>query len=235
MVQTVQMQVIGHVKSGFSSKFGIPRQSGLSDELRAQIVFAPEFRDAAAFRGLEAYSHLWILWQFSEALRDAWSPTVRPPRLGGNRRVGVFATRSPYRPNAIGLSCVRLVRVQQDEILGPVLEIAGADILDGTPVFDVKPYLAYADARPEAKGGFSVPFDEPRLEVNFPEELLEVLPREHRAAVIELLRQDPRPAYQNAPQRRYGMEYAGYDVRFFVSDNVLRVVEVVPLKGEKGL
>ena len=227
MAKDVSMHIIAHVRSGFSEKFGIPRQSGLVDSIRAIIEFEEEYRDASAFRGLEDYSHIWLIWQFSKAQRSTWSPTVRPPRLGGNRRMGVFATRSPFRPNAIGLSCVKLERVEYHAEKGPILHILGADLLDGTPIFDIKPYLPYTDAHPDAKSGFSKSFEQVDMALEFPEELLAKVPEEHREAILALLRQDPRPAYQDEPDRRYGMTYAGYDIRFFVADDVLRVVDVV--------
>lgn len=232
MEQTMQVRAIAHIQSGFTSKFGIPRQSGLSDALRARIVFEAEYRDPEALRGLDGYSHIWLLWQFSRVPQGQWSATVRPPRLGGNKRMGVFATRSPYRPNPIGLSCVKLEGISWDDPLGPVLEVAGADLLDGTPILDIKPYLPYTDAHPTATDGFAVPFARQMLRVIFPPELLSRLPQAHREAVFALLQQDPRPAYQEEPMRRYGMEYAGYDVRFTVCDGAATVVDVVRLDGE---
>ena len=225
---SAEMKIIARIHSDFPEKFGIPRQSGIIDELSARIVFEPEYRDPHALRGLEAYSHIWLLWQFSEAVRDTWSPTVLPPRLGGKTRMGVFATRSPFRPNPIGLSCVRLEKIAAEEGLGQVLYVRGADLLDGTPIYDIKPYLAYADAHPDAVCGFSDEVRGYHLEVVFPEELLEILPADKREAAIALLRQDPRPSYQHDPERRYGTAFAGCDIRFHVRDGVLTVCEVVP-------
>lgn len=229
MAEIVPMKIIARIRSDFSEKFGIPRQSGLVDALRARIVFEAEYRNADALRGLEGFSHIWLLWQFSRAQREDWSPTVRPPRLGGNARMGVFATRSPYRPNAIGLSCVRLVSVDVDAEDGPTLTVAGADLLDGSPIFDIKPYLPYADAHPEAAGGFA-PSPTATLRVAFPEALLERLPEDKRGAVLDVLAQDPRPGYQHEPGRIYGMAFAGHDVKFTVSGDVLTVTDVLRLE-----
>ena len=220
------LRVIARVHSDFPTKFGIPRQSGLVDSLRARVVFEPEFRVSEAVRGLEDFSHIWLIWQFSQAVRQDWSPTVRPPRLGGNRRLGVFASRSPFRPNALGLSVVRLERVEPDGALGPVLHVAGADLLDGTPVYDVKPYLPYADARPEALGGFTARTPRRRLEVRCPEELLARAPEAKREALLGVLAEDPRPSYQSDPERVYGMAFAGMEVRFTVAGETLTVVEI---------
>lgn len=212
--------------SDFNSKFGIPRQSGLVEQLRSTIVFAPEFRNPDALRGIEDFSKLWIIWQFSEAVRQGWSPTVRPPRLGGNTRMGVFATRSPFRPNNLGLSCVTLLGVERTESYGTVLHVGGADLMDGTPIFDIKPYIPYADAFPDAKGGFTTGAGEYLLEVNFPEELLSRLPEDKRDAAIGVLSHDPRPSYQKDSDRVYGLRFAGFDIRFSVKDSILTVVEV---------
>lgn len=217
---------IAHISNGFDEKFGIPRQSGLIDALRAEIIFEPEYRNPDALRGIEEYSHLWLLWGFSKARRDGWSPTVRPPRLGGNSRVGVFATRSPFRPNSIGLSCVRLDRVELSGKNGPVLHVAGADLLNGTPVYDIKPYLPYVDSHPEAQEGFAGRVRDYGLEVHCPPELLEKIPAEHRQAIRALLEQDPRPSYQKDPQRIYGLKYAGLNVRFHVDGTKLTVCGV---------
>lgn len=217
---------IAHIKSDFSSKFGIPRQSGLVDELEAKIIFEPQYRIPEAFRGLEGYSHIWILWQFSECAGKEWSPTVRPPRLGGNKRMGVFASRSPFRPNSIGLSCVKLVSIDETEENGIILTVSGADLLDGTPIIDIKPYLPYVDSHPEASGGFALQEKEGSLEVEFPQELLATIPKNKQEALIAVLRQDPRPQYQNDPERIYGLEFAGYDVRFKINGNLLTVVEI---------
>lgn len=221
-----ELRVIARIHSDFQEKFGIPRQSGLVEELRATVVFEPEYRNPDALRGIEGFSHLWLIWQFSEAVRAEWSPTVRPPRLGGNARMGVFATRSPFRPNAIGLSCVRLEDVRQDPVLGPVLDVSGADLLDGTPIYDVKPYLPYADCRPEAVGGFAAAAPTSRLRVICSDDLLEQLPSEKREALLGVLAQDPRPSYQDDPQRVYGMRFAGMDVRFTVDGDELTVCEI---------
>jgi len=224
------MKIIAKIYTEFDEKFGIPRQSGIVKETVGKIVFEPEYRNPEALRGIEGYSHLWLLWQFSEAVRDDWSPTVRPPRLGGNKRMGVFATRSPYRPNSIGLSSVRLLEVKETKSEGTVLIVGGADILSGTPIYDVKPYLAYTDSHPDAKGGFSDAVKDYSLQVVFQEELLKIFPKPKQAAIVEVLRQDPRPQYHDDPERKYGVAFAGYDVRFTVREGVLTVFEVVPLK-----
>ncbi len=221
-----EIRVIARIHSDFEEKFGIPRQSGLVGALRATVVFDPEFRNADALRGIDGFSHLWLIWQFSEAVRQEWSPTVRPPRLGGNTRMGVFATRSPFRPNAIGLSCVRLEAVRQDPVLGTVLEVSGADLLDGTPIYDIKPYLPYADCRPEAVGGFAASAPESGLRVDCPSELLSKVPPEKQEALLGVLAQDPRPSYQDDPRRVYGMRFAGLEVRFSVNGTELTVLEI---------
>lgn len=222
-METVPMKIIARIHSDFPSKFGIPRQSGLVEALKARVVFEPDFRSPEAVRGLEGFSHIWLIWQFSQAVREDWSPTVRPPRLGGNQRVGVFATRSPFRPNPIGLSCVKLEKVDYTAPGGPVLLVRGADLLDGTPIFDVKPYVPLADCRPQAVGGFSDQHREDGLSVDFPPALLEQVPEEKRAALLGVLAQDPRPSYQHDPQRVYGMAFAGLEVRFTVEGNILTV------------
>lgn len=221
-----EIHVIARLRSDFQEKFGIPRQSGLVEALRAELVFEPEYRNPEALRGIEGFSHLWLIWQFSQAVRAKWSPTVRPPRLGGNTRLGVFATRSPFRPNAIGLSCVRLEGVRQDPVLGPVLEVSGADLLDGTPIYDIKPYLPYADCRPEAVGGFAAAAPDSGLQVDCPAALLSQVPAEKREALLGVLAQDPRPSYHDDPQRVYGMAFAGLEVRFTVDGSVLTVREI---------
>ncbi len=231
LAQTVPMHVIAHIRSDFPSKFGIPRQSGLIDALKATIVFEPEYRNPDALRGLEGYSHLWLIWQFSQVEQDRWRPTVRPPRLGGNTRMGVFATRSPYRPNPIGLSSVRLEGIEVREGLGPVLSVAGADLLDGTPIYDIKPYLPYTDSHPDARGGFALQSREGTLQVELPPEWEAQIPPEHREGLLAVLAQDPRPAYQHDPQRIYGLEYAGLEVRFCVEGERLTVCGV-SLRGE---
>lgn len=222
----VSMRAIAHVRSDFSSKFGVPRQSGLVPALEAEVVFAPEFRNPDALRGLEGFSHLWLIWVFDRAARAQWSPTVRPPRLGGNARVGVFATRSPFRPNPVGLSVVELAGIEETADRGPVLHIRGADLMDGTPVLDIKPYLPYADCIPEAAGGFAaVPAGE-TLEVDIPPELLERVPPERREALRGVLALDPRPRYQEDPDRVYGFGFAGLEVRFSVAGKRLTVREI---------
>lgn len=223
------MKIIARVKSDFPEKFGIPRQSGLTG-LVSQIVFEPEYRVPEAFRGLDGYSHIWILWEFSEAKQSKqkeWSPTVRPPKLGGNTRMGVFATRSPFRPNPIGLSSVKLEKIDFDCKDAPVLYVSGADIMDGTPVYDIKPYLAYTDSHPEAAGGFSVPDNAEKLQVEFAEGQLEKLPQRLQNGLMEALAQDPRPAYQNSPERVYIMDFAEFEVHFSVDGNVLTLQKIV--------
>ena len=217
------MKIIARIHSAFPEKFGIPRQSGLVDDLRAEIVFEPEYRNPDALRGLEEFSHIWLIWQFSEAVRDTWSPTVRPPRLGGNTRMGVFATRSPFRPNPIGLSSVRIDRIDLHTPRGPVITVCGADLMDGTPIYDIKPYLPQGDCHPEAAGGFTATHPRTVLEVEIPDELLRRVPAEHRAGLRGVLAQDPRPSYQNDPERVYGMDFAGCHVSFTVRDNRLTV------------
>ena len=228
-MDNVTIQVIARMHSDFATKFGIPRQSGLVEELRSTIVFEPEFRNSDALRGIEDFSHLWIIWQFSEAVRQGWSPTVRPPRLGGNTRMGVFATRSPFRPNNLGLSSVRLLGVEHTEKYGTVLHVGGADLMDGTPIFDIKPYIAYGDSHPQAKGGFTDTAGEFLLKVDFPAHLLELLPEDKRDAAIGVLSHDPRPSYQRKPERVYGLTFAGFDIRFKVAEDTLTVTEVNPL------
>ncbi|MDD6188624.1 MAG: tRNA (N6-threonylcarbamoyladenosine(37)-N6)-methyltransferase TrmO [Clostridiales bacterium] len=222
-----KIKVIARIHSDFDEKFGIPRQSGLAQSLKATVVFEPEFRSPEAVRGLEGYSHIWLIWQFSEAVREEWSPTVRPPRLGGNTRMGVFATRSPFRPNSIGLSSVKLDRVELHPELGPVLHVSGADLLNGTPIYDVKPYVKYADSHPEAECGFADSAGERILEVDFPEDLLDSVPEDKREALTEVLAHDPRPSYQNDSERIYGMSFAGMNVKFTVDDGVLYVIDCV--------
>ncbi len=223
------LDVIAHIHTDFPAKFGIPRQSGLVDALEGEIVFTEKYRDASALRGIEGYSHLWLIWQFSESVTERFSPTVKPPRLGGNTRMGVFATRSPFRPNPLGLSCVRLLGVEYGTPRGAVLRVAGADLMDGTPIYDIKPYLPYVDSHPDARGGFTDGIEYPRLRVDFPEALLSKIPQGKRAALMEVLAQDPRPGYRHEGDgRRYGVQFAGFDVRFYVDGDVLTVVEVVP-------
>ncbi len=223
------LKVIARIRTDLPAKFGIPRQSGLIDALKAVIVFEPEYRNPDALRGLEGFSHIWLIWQFSESVCDTWSPTVRPPRLGGNTRMGVFATRSPFRPNALGLSSVRLDRIELQSDLGPVLHVSGADLMDNTPIYDIKPYLPFTDSHPEATGGFADPFKDYVLEVDFPEHWLRLIPAEHHAALLGVLAHDPRPSYQHDPDRIYGLEFAGFNVRFTVRNTMLSVCEVVVL------
>lgn len=224
-----KMKVIARIHTDFSDKFGIPRQSGLVEELQGRIVFEPEFRNPDAVRGLEEFSHIWLLWQFSRNRQEHWEPTVRPPRLGGNKRLGVFATRSPFRPNAIGLSCVRLEKIEMDKKLGAVLAVRGADLMDGTPIYDIKPYIPFTDCRTQASEGYTEATKTHELKVNFPEDLLMKLPQEKRKAVTGVLAQDPRPAYIQDPQREYGVSFAGFDIRFRVEGETLTVFEVIQL------
>lgn len=226
------MKIIARIHNDFKEKFGIPRQSGLSGGLESRIVFEPEYRNPEALRGIEGYSHLWLIWEFSEAKRETWSPTVRPPRLGGNKRVGVFATRSPYRPNPIGLSSVKLERMEQTRDEGTVLIVRGADLLDGTPIYDIKPYLAYSDSHPDAIGGFADPVRNYALKVDFCKELLSKVHISKQKALIEILEQDPRPSYQNDPQREYGMRFADYELFFKVDGDRLTVVRVEDLEDD---
>ena len=224
----MEFSPIAYIRSEFPTKFGIPRQSGLVSSLRAMIVFEPMYRNPDALRGIESFSHLWLIWEFSEALRKGWSPTVRPPRLGGNTRIGVFATRSPFRPNPIGLSCVRLEQVCPDSKHGTVLLVSGADLMDGTPIYDIKPYIPYADAHPEAVGGFAQEAPVPTLQVDFPPQLLERVPEDRRQALIGVLALDPRPSYQDDPKRVYGMSFADRNIRFTVKGSILTVCAVEP-------
>ena len=226
MSEDIPLRIIAHIHSDFPTKFGIPRQSGLIHELKAAVVFEPEYRNPNALRGLEGYTHIWLIWQFSETARQGWSPTVRPPRLGGNTRMGVFASRSPFRPNPIGLSSVRLERIELQSPFGPILHVAGADLMDNTPIYDIKPYLPYVDSHPDAAGGFALQSHEGFLQVNVPSGLLERIPPDRRDALFAVLAQDPRPAYHNAPSRVYGMEYAGFEIRFTVSGHTLTVCEI---------
>ena len=234
IMENVSINVIARMRSDFPTKFGIPRQSGLVSSLRSTIVFEPEYRNADALRGLEDFSHLWIIWQFSEAARTEWSPTVRPPRLGGNTRMGVFATRSPFRPNNLGLSSVKILGLEQTEHLGTVIHVAGADLMDGTPIFDIKPYIPYSDCHTDATGGFTDTAGDFLLKVEFPSQLLALLPEAKRESAIGVLSHDPRPSYQRKPDRVYGLTFAGFDIRFCVREDTLTVMEVNPIndKGE---
>ena len=225
----MEVRVIAHIHNDYTAKFGIPRQSGLVKQVRSAIVFEPEYRSENALRGMEGYSHLWLIWVFSEAVRENWSPTVLPPRLGGKTRMGVFATRSPFRPNPIGLSSVKLDEIDLHTKDGPVLYVSGADLMDGTPILDIKPYLAYTDSHPDAIGGFADPVRDYRLQVVFPDCLKRLVPPRLLEPVTELLAQDPRPSYQNDPERIYGVAFGGYDFRFRVQDGVLTVCEVEKL------
>lgn len=222
------MEIIAHIYTDFVEKFGIPRQSGLVKELKGRIVFEPEYRCPDAVKGLEGFDYIWLLWQFEGTERGHWSATVKPPRLGGNTRMGVFATRSPFRPNPVGLSSVRLEGIEYTEE-GPVLYVSGIDLKNRTPIYDIKPYLPYTDSHPDAREGFAHGVKEYELTVEFPEELLSVYPEEKRAAIIEVLKQDPRPAYHDDENRKYGVSFAGYDVHFKVKGETLTVFEVVPL------
>ena len=229
------MKIIAKIQNDFPEKFGVPRQSGLVESLKAKIVFEPEYRNIDALRGLDGYSHIWLIWQFSEAVRDTWSPTVRPPRLGGDVRQGVFATRSPFRPNPIGLSSVKLEAVEVDETLGPVLVISGADLMNGTPIYDIKPYLPFTDSHPDAVGGFADAFVVYGLEVHVPEELLALVPEDKQEALLGVLAQDPRPSYQNDPERVYGVCFGTQNIRFQVKENVLTVIAVDTVSlGKQG-
>ena len=226
----VTIRPIAHIESDFPEKFGIPRQAGVVEELRGRVVFDGEYRSDEALRGIEGFSHLWLIWQFSENVRDDFSPTVRPPRLGGNTRLGVFATRSPFRPNALGLSCVELRGLEERPGLGTVLRVRGADLMDGTPIFDVKPYLPYADAWPDARAGFA-PDAGGELAVELEPELEERIPPEKRDALRAVLARDPRPRYQDDPERVYAMRFAGCEVRFTADENTLRVTEILPAQA----
>lgn len=224
------MKIIAKIESDYKEKFGIPRQSGIADELTAKIVFEPEYRVAEALRGIEDYSHLWLIWQFSKAVRDDWSPTVRPPRLGGNKRMGVFATRSPFRPNPIGLSSVRLLGIEHTPDKGDVLIVSGADLLDGTPIYDIKPYLPFTDSHPDAIGGFADDVQEYGLKVIFCKELLTKIHTSKQKALLKILEHDPRPSYQNDADREYGMKFAEYEIFFKVEGDTLTVTRVEVFK-----
>ena len=231
----MEIRPIAQIRSDFAEKFGIPRQSSLVESLEARVVFAPEFRNPDALRGIEGFSHLWLIWEFSRAKREGFSPTVRPPRLGGNTRLGVFATRSPFRPNPLGLSCVRLLGLEETAGQGTALRVAGADLLDGTPIYDIKPYLPYADCRPEAAGGWTGGEADRLLTVNCPEELLARLPEGKRTAALGVLANDPRPHYQSDPERIYGLAFAGYELRFRVEGETLTVIDIHPSSGKETL
>lgn len=227
------MKTIAHIDTDFPEKFGIPRQSGLVKELTGKIVFDPEYRNPEAVRGLEQFSHIWLLWKFSESRKEHWSATVKPPRLGGKKRLGVFATRSPYRPNDIGLSCVRLDKIEISEKSRPVLWVSGIDLMNGTPIYDIKPYIPLSDCRPDAWEGYTGETKEHTLQVDFPGELLKIYPEDKRPAIVAVLSQDPRPAYVQDPERIYGVSFAGYDVKFRVDKNLLTVCDVVKIIQDK--
>ena len=226
MEETAVIKAIAEIRSDFPTKFGIPRQSGLVDSLRGEIIFTPEYRSADAVRGLEDFSHIWLVWQFSGAVRDTWSPTVRPPRLGGNTRMGVFATRSPFRPNPLGLSSVKLEGIEMRPEVGPVLLVRGADLMDGTPIYDIKPYIPYADCHPDAAAGFTAQTQFHHVEVVCPEEVWAQVPAAERDGLRGVLENDPRPSYQHDPERVYGMEFAGLEVHFKVDGDTLTVTDI---------
>ena len=230
MPQEHTLKIVARMRSDFADKFGIPRQSGLVPALEARVVFEPEYRDPEALRGLEGFSHIWLLWEFSQSIRENWSPTVRPPRLGGNERMGVFATRSPFRPNPVGLSCVKLEKIDLESKEAPVLIVSGADLMDGTPIYDIKPYLPVADCHPEALGGFATKVEQHFLQVEIPEEWKARIPEDKLTALEGVLREDPRPAYQKDPERIYGMPFAGMDVHFQVKSGILTVCEITGYK-----
>lgn len=232
---SMEIEPIAHIHTGFPAKFGIPRQSGLVEGLHAVIEMEPAFRDAAAFRSIEGFSHLWLLWGFSENSRAGWSPTVRPPRLGGNRRVGVFASRSSFRPNGLGLSVVRLEKFVPQSPHGPLLHVSGADLMDGTPIYDIKPYLPFTDSHPEAEAGFAAEVLDKKLEVVIPENCMEQIPLSQRSVIRQLLAQDPRPSYQDDPDRLYGFVYENWEIRFRVDSGHLLVVEVRHMNGKSRL
>lgn len=227
----MELKVIGHIHTDFPTKFGIPRQSGLVEELEGEVVLLPPYNREEAFRGLEGYSHIWIIWQFSEAVREEWSPTVRPPRLGGNRRVGVFATRSPFRPNPLGLSCVKLKKISHDSTRGIVLKVGGADLMDGTPIYDIKPYLPFADSKNDAIGGFADENATYALNVNIPPPLLDKISPEKRQGLIKLLEQDPRPSYQTDAERVYGFRFDDAEIKFKVCNGTLTVSDIEKTEG----
>lgn len=217
---------IAHIHCGYKEKFGIPRQSGLVESVEAEIIFLPEYRNPDALRGLEGYSHLWLLWQFSKALRDKWSPTVRPPRLGGNTRMGVFATRSPYRPNPIGLSSVKIISINFDTSHGPVIIVSGADLLDGTPIYDIKPYLAYTDSHPEAQSGFALTETPTEISIIFSDDILKTFDNHFLQKITDILAEDPRPGYQNDPDRIYTFNFSDHEISFRVSNNIIYVTSI---------
>ncbi len=224
--EQLSLNIVARINTDFPEKFGIPRQSNIIDSLKAKIIFEPHYRNPDAVRGLEGFSHIWLIWGFLNTQRDSWSPMVKPPRLGGNKRMGVFATRSPFRPNPLGLSSVKLERVELHPELGPILHVAGADLMDQTPIYDIKPYLAYTDSHAEATGGFADPVKDYGLEVEFPQELQNMIPKIHHEALYGVLGHDPRPSYHDDPDRIYGLGFAGYNIRFTVKEGKLKVCEV---------
>lgn len=230
-MSAMEIKAIAYIHSDFTEKFGIPRQSGLVKDLEAAIVFAPEFRNPDMLRGLEGYSHIWLLWQFSQNLEEGWSPTVRPPRLGGNKRVGVLASRSPFRPNPIGLSSVEVKKIDLHTKEGPIIYVSGADLLDGTPIYDIKPYLAYVDSHPEATGGFALAETKGMLKVTVPQELMNRIPAEKRQALEEILAQDPRPGYHHDPVRLYNLEFAGFHISFKINGDTATVAKISPFNS----
>lgn len=220
------MKPIAYIYNDFKTKFGLPRQSGLVKEIMGKIVFEKEYSIPEAFKGLEDFSHIWLLWDFSQAKKETWRPTVRPPLLGGNKRMGVFATRSPFRPNSIGLSCVRLEKIEYDKDLGTVIYVSGCDLMNGTPIYDIKPYLAYCDSKPEAKGGFTEALGERKLEVVISKDLLGRVPKDKQSELLGVLQGDPRPSYQDDPERIYGFQFADFEVAFRVEKKILTVVKI---------
>lgn len=231
MNETHVMKVIARIRSDFPTKFGIPRQSGFVGGLKSTVIFEPEYRCTESLKGLSEFTHIWLIWQFSESVRHGWSPTVRPPRLGGNKRVGVFASRSPFRPNAIGLSSVKLTGIENHPELGPVLHVDGADLMDNTPIYDIKPYIPHADSHPAAAGGFSDQFKDHGLKVECEQCWLDLIPGDRREALLGVLAQDPRPSYQKDPVRVYSFSFAGFEIKFTVEDNVLTVCDIKPAGG----
>lgn len=231
-MDTIPMKIIARIKSDFNDKFGIPRQSGLVEDVVSTIIFEPEYRNPDALRGLDDFSHIWIIWQFSKAVREGWSPTVRPPRLGGNTRMGVFATRSPFRPNEIGLSSVKILGIEQTDQYGSVIHVAGADLMDGTPIFDIKPYIPYCDSHPDAAGGFTTTANTYILKVNDPLDQLRKIPDEKRPGLIGVLTHDPRPSYQEDSNRIYGLSFSNFNVRFSIKDSILTITDIIKEKQE---
>lgn len=231
MRDNITLDIIAHIRTDFPEKFGIPRQSGLVENLKGRIVFEPEYRDSTSLRGLEEFSHIWLLWKFSESVTDKWSPTVRPPRLGGNKRMGVFATRAPFRPNPIGLSCVKIEKIVSTKNEGTVIEVTGADMLDGTPIYDIKPYIPYTDSKPCAVGGFSDSVFGDLLKVEIPEELKEGIPEDILESLNGILAGDPRPSYIEDSERVFGFEFANYSIKFVVNEDVLKVIKLEKAQG----